>query len=154
MKRVIAFLSCFICIQLFACNNNNNELTSTPNNVLNTDSMKLKIAIGQTVLTATMYDNPTSADFISLLPLTLTLQDYAATEKVSDLPKKLTTKDAPAGYKPSVGDITIYAPWGNLAIFYKDFSYSSGLIVVGKIDGDLSVLKQPGSVQATMELIR
>jgi hypothetical protein len=154
MKRIIALLSCFICIQLFACNNNNNELTSTSNNVLNTDSMKLKITIGQTVLTGTMYDNPTSADFISLLPLTLTLQDYAATEKVSDLPKKLSTKDAPAGYKPSVGDITIYAPWGNLAIFYKDFSYSSGLIVVGKIDGDLSVLKQPGSVQAIMELIR
>jgi hypothetical protein len=154
MKPVIPFLSCFICIQLFACNHNNNELTSTPNNVLNTDSMKLKITIGQTVLTATMYDNPTSADLISLLPLYLTLQDYAATEKISDLPRKLITKDAPAGYKPSAGDITIYAPWGNLAIFYKDFSYSSGLIVLGKIDGDMSVLKQPGSVQATMELIR
>ncbi len=44
------------------------------------------------------------------------------------------TKDAPAGYKPSVGDITFYAPWGNLAIFYKGFSYSNGLIVMGKID--------------------
>jgi hypothetical protein len=72
---------------------------------------------------------------------------------VSDLPKKLTTQDAPSGYKPSVGDIAIYAPWGNLAIFYKDFSYSSGPIVVGKIDGDISVLKQPGSAQATFELI-
>ena len=50
--------------------------------------MKLKITIGQNVLTATMYDNPTSADFITLLPLTLALQDYAATEKVSDLPRE------------------------------------------------------------------
>ncbi len=89
--------------------------------------MKIKIAIGQSMLTATMYDNPTAADFISLLPLTRTLQDYAATEKVSDLPGKLTTDDAPAGYTPSVGDITFYAPWGNFAIFYKGFSYSSGL---------------------------
>ncbi len=43
--------------------------------------MKLKITIGQTVLTATMYDNPTAADFIALLPLTLTLQDYAADKR-------------------------------------------------------------------------
>jgi hypothetical protein len=115
--------------------------------------MKLKISIGPTTLIATMYDNPTAADFISLLPLTLSLQDYAATEKVSDLPGKLTTAHAPEGYKPSVGDITFYAPWGNLAIFYKGFSYSSGLISIGKIDGDMNVLKQPGAVQATIELI-
>jgi len=115
--------------------------------------MKIKITIGPTVLTATMYDNPTSADFISLLPLTLMLQDYAATEKVSDLPRKLTTEDASAGYQPSVGDITFYAPWGNLAIFHKGFSYSGGLIMMGKIDGDMRVLKQAGTVQATIELI-
>jgi hypothetical protein len=115
--------------------------------------MKLKITIAQDVLTASMYDNPTAADFISLLPLTLTLQDYAATEKVSDLPRKLTTQDAPEGYKPAAGDITFYAPWGNLAIFYKGFSYSSGLISIGKMDGDMNVLKQPGTVQSTIELI-
>jgi hypothetical protein len=118
----------------------------------NTGSMKITITIGSSVLTATMYDNPTAADFISLLPLTLTLQDYAATEKVSDLPRKLTTEDAPAGYEPSVGDITFYAPWGNLAIFYKGFPYSSGLISIGKIDGDLNILKQPGPVQASIEV--
>ena len=56
-------------------------------------------------------------DFISLLPLTLTLEDYAKTEKISDLPRTLTKERAPAGSDPSVGDITYYSPWGNLAIF-------------------------------------
>jgi hypothetical protein len=32
-----------------------------------------------------------------------------------------------------VGDITYYAPWGNLAIFYRDFGYSPGLVRLGHI---------------------
>jgi hypothetical protein len=39
-----------------------------------------------------------------------------------------------------VGDIAYYAPWGNLAIFHKDFGYSDGLIILGKIDGDVDAL--------------
>jgi hypothetical protein len=32
------------------------------------------------------------------------------------------------------GDITYYAPWGNLALFYRDFPYSNGLIRLGTLD--------------------
>jgi hypothetical protein len=50
--------------------------------------------------------------------LSLTLEDYAATEKVATLERRLTTAGAPAGTPPAVGDFSYYAPWGNLAIFY------------------------------------
>ena len=93
------------------------------------DRMKIRLKVGGTVLTATLIDSATTRDFTSLLPLTLTLKDYAGTEKISDLPKKLSTESAPSGSDPSVGDITYYAPWGNLAIFYRDFGYSSGLVL-------------------------
>jgi hypothetical protein len=105
-------------------------------------AMKIKISISNTVLTATMLDNATSRDFMSMLPLTLTLRDYAGTEKISDLPRKLSTQGAPSGSDPSVGDITLYAPWGNLAIFYKDFGYASGLIILGRIDTGVDELSQ------------
>jgi len=105
------------------------------------NDMKIRISINNTVLTATMYDNPTTRDFFKLLPLTLELDDYAGTEKISKLPKKLSLKDAPSGSEPSIGDITYYSPWGNLAIFYKDFSYARGLIILGKLDSDISILK-------------
>ncbi|MCP3177220.1 cyclophilin-like fold protein [Desulfuromonas sp. KJ2020] len=107
-----------------------------------TVSMKIKITAGKTVLTATMMDNATSRDFMSMLPLTLTLKDYAGTEKISDLPRKLSTQGAPSGSDPSAGDIALYAPWGNLAIFYKDFGYASGLIILGKIDSGVDKLCQ------------
>jgi len=56
------------------------------------------------------------ADFAAQLPLTLTLTDYAATEKVGDLPRKLTTKGAPEGAAARAGDIGYYAPRANLAL--------------------------------------
>lgn len=76
----------------------------------NSKQYNVKIMIGDTILTATLYDNPTTRDFISLLPLDLTLEDYAGTEKISYLPKKLSKEEAPLGFDPSVGDITYYAP--------------------------------------------
>lgn len=124
----------------------------TPGKKMST--MKIRIKLDNKTLTATLADNATSADFVSLLPLTLTLKNYASTEKISDLPRKLSTKGAPAGSDPDVGDIAYYAPWGNLAIYYKDFGYSDGLIKLGRIDGDVDALRAAGPLKATIELAR
>jgi len=80
--------------------------------------MKIRLKLEDKVLTATLNDSKTARDFVAQLPLTLTLTDYSKTEKISDLPKKLSTDGAPSGSDPSVGDIAYYAPWGNLAFFY------------------------------------
>ena len=118
-----------------------------------TSNIKIKLKLLGKTLTATLYDTPTARDFASMLPLTLTLEDYSKTEKISDLPKKLTREGAPAGADPSVGDIAYYAPWGNLALFYKDFGYSDGLILFGKLDGGAEALSVPGSVKVTIERV-
>ena len=43
---------------------------------------KIKITISGNEITATLNDSKTSRDFISILPLELTLEDYASTEKI------------------------------------------------------------------------
>ncbi len=118
------------------------------------NNMKISITIKDKVITATMADNETARDFISLLPLPLTLEDYSKTEKISDLPKKLTKAGAPAGIDPAVGDITYYAPWGNLAIFYRDFGYSTGLIKLGTIDSGVEAFNVSGSVTVTIDVVK
>ena len=105
-------------------------------------TMKIRMDVNGTRVTATLDDSETSRDFISLLPLTLTVEDYNETEKISNLAKKLSTKGAPDGVDPSVGDIAYYAPWGNLAIFYKDFGYSAGLVKLGRIDSGAEVFRR------------
>lgn len=95
---------------------------------------RIKMTFGNEEVIVTMYDNPTTRDFLTRLPLTLTLKDYAGTEKISYLPKKLSIKDAPAGSDPAPGDFTYYSPWGNIAIFYQDFGYADGLIILGSME--------------------
>jgi hypothetical protein len=113
--------------------------------------VKIRVTINGTAFTGALSDNPTAKDFLSLLPLTVTLKDYAATEKITYLPRKLATANSPAGSKPTVGDIAYYAPWGNLAIFYRDAAYARGLVPLGRLESGIEALKAPGPLKATIE---
>lgn len=103
-------------------------------------TMKIRLMVDGKAIHATLLDNPTTRDFLSLLPMTITLEDYASTEKIAYMPRKLSIASAPAGVDPAVGDITYYAPWGNLAIFYRDFGYSKGLVKLGSLDSGVEML--------------
>jgi hypothetical protein len=115
-------------------------------------TVKINIRIGNRSIPATLNDSNAAQDFASLLPLSLSLEDYASTEKISDLPRRLSTDGAPPGFDPSVGDITYYAPWGNLAIFYKDFSYSDGLVSLGTLDSGVELFASGRSMPVTFQL--
>ena len=97
------------------------------------------LSINGSTLSATLEDSPAGHEFFAMLPLSLPLQDFNGTEKISDLPQRLSGRDAPEGCTPTAGDLAWYAPWGNLAVFYRDFSWSRGLVPLGRIqDADLS----------------
>jgi len=96
--------------------------------------MDIRLTVGDTGLRGTLDDTPAGRDFASLLPLTVTLTDFHDTEKISDLPRRLSREDdVPAGSAGSAGDITVYAPWGNLALFYRDFTYTDNLVRLGSL---------------------
>lgn len=113
--------------------------------------MRIRLTINGKSMTASLDDNASARDFLSMLPLTLTLSDYASTEKIADLPRKLSTQGAPAGIDPDVGDITYYAPWGNLAIFYRDFGYANGLVHLGRIKSGMEALNARGPLEVSIE---
>src|SRR5215212_10476127 len=81
------------------------------------DTMKIRITFNGGAITATLTESTTSRDFVSLLPMDLSLEDYGETEKIGYLPRKLSTDGAPPGSNPSAGDVAYCAPWGNLAPF-------------------------------------
>lgn len=112
---------------------------------------RISVIIGETVLAATLDNSTAGQDFAAMLPLDLTLSDYHGIEKVADLPRKLDTSGAPASYQPETGDITLYAPWGNLAIFYKPFQKSRGLVRLGAFDSPLEPLLRDGNIPVRIE---
>jgi len=63
---------------------------------------------GTAIASATLDDNESARHFAALLPLELVLKDYAAAEKIADLPGVLPTSGAPPGYVPSASDLSYY----------------------------------------------
>jgi len=112
---------------------------------------RIQVIVGNETLSATLDGSTAGRDFAALLPLELSLSDYHATEKVGDLPRKLDSRGAPASYAPKAGDITYYAPWGNLAIFYKPFRAASDLVRLGAFDGPIDALLKDGTFPVRIE---
>ncbi|WP_167373630.1 cyclophilin-like fold protein [Shewanella bicestrii] len=101
----------------------------------------------------TLLDNPTAKDFYASLPLKLTLKDYGNTEKIAMLEQKLTKTQAPKGTSAKRGDITYYAPWGNLALFYRDYGYADGLIPLGTLSNETSKEMSKAMSEEFVELL-
>lgn len=114
--------------------------------------MKIIIKMDTKELTATLDDSATARAFAQLLPLDLTLEDYASAEKIGYLPKKLATEDSPADAPGSAGEIAYYAPWGNVAFFYCDFRYSRDLVKLGKLDSGVEQFRRAGGMKIRIEL--
>lgn len=125
------------------------EGTDTPDAAI----LRIAITVGNRTITATMEDNAAGRDFLSRLPLEVTLNDYNnTTEKIFYPDPALTTEGVTRGCAPTPGDITIYAPWGNVAIFCKGWSHSNDLIKIGRIDGDgIGALSVGGNIQVKIE---
>ncbi|WP_326743066.1 cyclophilin-like fold protein [Streptomyces sp. NBC_01768] len=98
-------------------------------------NQKVRVTLDGRPVDATLNTSPAARDFAKLFPLTLDLEDFHSTERIADLPRKLDTSGAPKPTAAKAGDIAYYAPWGNLALFYKDGSApSTDLLVLGHLD--------------------
>ena len=73
--------------------------------------------------------------------LELTFEDYNQTEKISHPPKALTAEGMPNTFDHDAGNLCLYAPWGSLCIFYRDFRKSTSLIPPGHVDSGMGVIR-------------
>lgn len=115
--------------------------------------MKIEFLINSTVIAlGVLEDNATARDFATLLPVSLRLVDYDATEKIADLQRTLTTAKGAQVSTPVAGDISFYAPWGNLAIFYRDGVESEGLVLLGRLVSGVQAFQRPGPLHVMITL--
>lgn len=116
------------------------------------EALKINLTVDGKTVTATLIDNSASRDLISRLPLEINLDDFNnTTEKIFYPKPSLNLNEKKNGIAPVSGDITIYEPWQNVAIFCKTFSYSDDLIKIGHIDVDrIELFKKKGKVKVTI----
>src|SRR3954464_10736627 len=99
--------------------------------------MKINITVSGVTLTAMVMDNPTAKDFVSLLPLTMSMGDLFKREKFGHLQKALSEK-GPRKNNYEVGDIAYWSPARDLAIYYHQDGESipaPGIIPIASING-------------------
>lgn len=123
---------------------NNNEIIeqNTRGDEENLKNTRIKLTVnGNEEVFVNLDDNQASRDFLEMLPLTLTFEDFNSTEKIANLPNELSTEGQPSGYIPEIGDFAYYAPWENISVFYKDFRYSESLYKLGTIESGAEIFE-------------
>jgi hypothetical protein len=127
-------------------------MTSSPNNLPNTDSAKLKITVGDNVFNALVYDNATATAFKTKLPLKIYMSALNGNEKYFDLPDNLPANAANPG-NVQTGDLMLYGS-NTLVLFYQTFSTSYSYTRIARVDNPsgLATALGRGNVTVTFEL--
>jgi hypothetical protein len=113
------------------------------------DNMKITLKIGGKAVTATLTDSKTAHEFVSLLPLTVTMSDLFGREKFAHLPRAIST-DGKRTHTYEVGDIAYWSPGPDVAVYYRHDDEEiprPGIIVIGKLDSGVEAFNVPGSLE-------
>lgn len=135
-------------------NVNENQNLQSGGEEVDMENARIKLTVNGNEVFVRLDDNVASREFLGMLPLTLTFEDFNSTEKIATLPNELSTEGLPSGYTPEVGDFSYYAPWGNISVFYKDFRYSNSLYKLGTIESGTEILENiNGDFEVTIERV-
>jgi hypothetical protein len=150
MKIISAFAMCLICIQLYAYNRSiEYDSKGNSNEIINTDSMKLKITVGTNIFLATLYNNATANAFKAMLPMTVSMAELNGNEKYFNLSNNLPANASNPG-TVHTGDLMLYGS-NTLVLFYKSFSTTYTYTKLGHMDSTSGLVSVLGSDSITIE---
>jgi hypothetical protein len=112
------------------------------NNPIQTGS-QMKIKIGASTFTATLYDNATARAFKALLPMTVNMRELNGNEKYFDLAASLPTHASNPGTIQN-GDLMLYGA-NTLVLFYKSFPTTYSYTKLGRINDPAGLVAAVGS---------
>lgn len=121
----------------------------------NVMAQNIQIKVGDKTYACELNGNDAAKDFASKLPLRLKFENFGSTERISYLPNSLNLGSAPRSCDPQKGDMTYYVPWGNLAVFVRDFRPANDLVPLGKLSPEaLKAIQESGSNDVEISLVK
>lgn len=151
--QIIAFILAIAFINAYATASSSQTRDGSTDQVVGT---VLRFTSGSTSVDVTIgQDNPAVRDFLSMLPITLTLEEFAGREKIGYLPRKLTHGGSP-GSDPKDGDLIYFVPWGNIGFYYNTagIGYSNQTIHIGTYKASVGQLGQLADRPVTVEIVQ
>lgn len=162
-RLILSIIVTVAVLSFTACDYNSVLLSDTPTETpYNTEApnpteqpesrIMLKIIIGDSTFSASLYDNDTASALAEMLPVTLDMNELNGNEKYYYFDTNLPS----SAQKPSqiqTGDIMLYGK-SCLVLFYKSFSTSYSYTPIGRIEYTEGLAEALGSgdVRITFEL--
>ena len=116
-------------------------------------AMKVEITSGTNRATFQLYDTQAAKDFYAQLPLQLPLTNFRNAQWMFYPPHKLEVTDREAYHDGIKGELSYYAPWGDVFMLYEDFYAGdemhrlgiglSGIDQIKPMNGTITVRKLP-----------
>ncbi|MDB6181771.1 cyclophilin-like fold protein [Paracoccus fistulariae] len=113
--------------------------------------MRIRCTFADQEFVVRLQDSATSRDLISMLPLSLTIEDFSTNEKIAHLPRRLDEGGLTDYDDEAPGDLCYFRGWGNLAFFHGDYSYRGDLIRLGRLEGGTAPLLVRGTFPLRIE---
>jgi hypothetical protein len=103
-------------------------------------------------VTAKLADNAAARALAGMLPLTIKMDDHLRQEKTGDLPAALPS--APRQRQFSAGTLGLWNS-GDFVIYYRQGRVPPpGIVILGQIQGDVSIFDRPGEVTVKIDNAR
>lgn len=122
--------------------NRNDTVESTEE----TGSRQISVQFGENTVIYELNDSPAADSLYEQLPITTEVEDFSTNEKIFYPSQELDTSDSPVA-EGGAGTLAYYAPWGDVVMFYDDYSANSSLFELGHaVSGGEQIGEMSGTI--------
>ena len=101
---------------------------------------------------AELVDNSATRSLVQMLPLTIEMRDHLRQEKTGNLSSPLPAVERQLDF--STGTLGLWSS-NHFVIYYRDGRVPQpGIIILGRVTGDVSIFDRPGPVTVRVERIK
>lgn len=109
---------------------------------------RISISSDRGNITAELTDNAAARALAGMLLLTIEMDDYLCQDKTGELPAALPS--APRQREFSTGTLGLWSS-GDFVIYRDGRVPAPGIVILGHVQGDVSVFDRPGRVRIRIE---
>src|SRR3954464_5306556 len=110
---------------------------------------RIQISSDWGTVTAELVDNDATRSLVGMLPVTIDMQDHLRQEKTGNLPSALPAVERQLDF--SSGTLGLWSS-DHFVIYYRNGRVPQpGIILLGRVTGDVSMFDRPGAVTVRLE---